>query len=66
MAESETGLSGLIDELDLEETCDTGYEKDVDVEIINDGFYQHNIAFMNEKVQLFADYWMNVVGKKRT
>ena len=59
MAESETGLSDLFDDLDLEETYDTGYEEDVEVEII-DGFYHENVAFMNEKVQLFADYWMKL------
>ena len=38
MAASETGISDLFDDIDMEETCDTGYEKDVDVAII-DGFY---------------------------
>lgn len=59
MAESETGLSDLIEGLDLEDINDTGYEKDVDVEII-DGFYHQNVAFMNGKVQLFAHYWMKL------
>ena len=34
MAESETGMSDLFGDMDLEETDDTGYEQDVDVEII--------------------------------
>lgn len=59
MAESETGLSDLMDEMDLGDVYDTGYERDVDVEVI-DGFYHQNVAFMNEKVQLFADYWMKL------
>lgn len=59
MAESESGLSDLFDNMDLEETNDTGYEKDVDVEVI-DGFYHQNVAFMNEKVQVFAHYWMKL------
>ena len=59
MSESETGISDLFADMDLEETNDTGYEQDVDVEII-DGFYHQNVAFMNEKVQVFADYWMKL------
>ena len=59
MADSETGLTDLMDDLDLEETYDTGYEEDIDVEIIN-GFYYQNVAFMDEKVQLFADYWVKL------
>lgn len=59
MAESETGLTDLMDEMDLGDVYDTGYERDVDVEVI-DGFYRQNVAFMNEKVQLFADYWMKL------
>ena len=59
MAESETGLTDLMDEMDLGDVCDTGYERDVNVEVI-DGFYHQNVAFMNEKVQLFADYWMKL------
>lgn len=59
MAESETGLTDLMDDLELEETCDTGYEQDVDVEII-DGYYRESIALMNDKVQLFAEYWMGL------
>ena len=55
MAESETGLSDLMEDIDLEDINDTGYEQNFDVEII-DGFYHQNIAFMNEKVRLFADY----------
>ena len=46
--------------MDLEKDAfDTGYERDFDVEI-TDGFYHQNIAFMNEKVQLLADYWMKL------
>ena len=59
MAESLTDLSDFMDEMDLESVDDTSYEKDVDVEII-DGFYHQNVAFMNEKVQLFAQYWMKL------
>ena len=59
MAESETGLSDLMEDFDLEDINDTGYEKDVDVEII-DGFCYQNVAFMNGKVQLFAHYWMKL------
>lgn len=59
MAESETGLSDLMEGFDLEDVDDTGYEKDVDVEVI-DGFYNQNVAFMNDKVQLFAEYWMKL------
>lgn len=58
MAESKTDLTDLMD-IDLEYVSDTGYERDFDVEII-DGVYHQNIAFMNEKVQLFADYWMKL------
>ena len=53
MAESESGIS------DLMEDMDTGYEQDFDVEII-DGFYHQNIAFMNDKVRSFAEYWMQI------
>ena len=59
MAGSETDLTDLMEDMDLEETHDTGYEQDVDVEII-DGFYHQNIALMNDKVQFFADYWMKL------
>ena len=59
MAESETGLTDFMDEMDLGDVYDTVYERDVDVEVI-DGFYHQNVAFMNEKVQLFADYWMKL------
>lgn len=59
MAESETGLSDLMEDMDLEHVVDTGYEKDVDVEVI-DGFYHQNVAFMNDKVRSFAEYWMKL------
>lgn len=59
MAGSETGLTDLMDEMDLEDVVDTGYEKDIDVEVI-DGFYHQNVVFMNDKVQLFAEYWMKL------
>ena len=62
MAESETGLTDLMDDLDLEDVDDTAYEREIDVEII-DGFYYQNVAFMNEKVRLFADYWMKLYSK---
>ena len=55
MTSNETGIFDLCDE----ETCDTGFEKDVDVEII-DGFYYQNVPIMNDKVRLFADYWMRL------
>ena len=55
MAESETGLS----DMDLKGTYGTGYETDIEIEII-DGCYHQNVALMNEKVQLFADYWMKL------
>jgi len=58
MAESETGLSDLMDNLDLGD-ADTGYEQDFDVEII-DGFYHQYVDFMNDKVRLFGDYWMRI------
>ena len=59
MAASETSISDLFDEIDMEETCDTGYEKDVDVAIIS-GFYYQKVAFVNGKVWLLADYWMKL------
>ena len=43
--------------MDLKETCGTCYKKHIEVEII-DGFKHQNVAFMNEKVQLFVDYWI--------
>ena len=48
-----------MDGLDLQD-IDTGYEQDFEVEIIDDGFYHQNIAFMNDKVQLLAEYWMKL------
>ena len=42
---SESGLTDMMDDFDLGDVTDTGYEKDVDVEII-DGFYHQNIAFV--------------------
>ena len=44
MAESETGLSDLMEDFDLEDINDTGYEKYVDVEII-DGFLPSKRGF---------------------
>ena len=38
---------------------DTGYEKDAEVEII-DCFYYQNVAFIKDKVRLFAEYWMKL------
>ena len=49
----------LMPDMDLEETYGTGNEQDVDEEIL-DGFYHQNVAFKNEKVQLFGNYWMNL------
>jgi len=57
MASSESGLTDIMDDLHLLE--ETGYERDIDVEVI-DGFYYQNVAFMNDKVRLFADYWMKL------
>ena len=65
MAENETGYSDLMDDLDLEKTYDTGYEKDIEVEII-DGFYHQNVAFMNGRIQIFADYWMKPLPSVRS
>ena len=59
MAACETGISDLFDDIDMEETCDTGYEKDVDVAII-DGFYYQKVAFVNGKVRLLAGCWMKL------
>ena len=50
MVESESGLSDLMDDLDLEESYDTGYEKDIEVDNI-DGFYHRNVAFIYDKVR---------------
>ena len=58
MAESKTDFTDFMD-VDLECVSDAGNERDFDVEII-DGFYHQNIVFMNEKVQLLADYWMKL------
>ena len=57
MAENETDYSDLMDDLDLDKTYDTGYEEDIEVEII-DGFYHQNVAFMNERImmKLYSDY----------
>lgn len=43
MAESETGSTDLMDDLDLEDVNDTGHERDIDVEIIG-GFYCQNVC----------------------
>ena len=59
MAASETSISDLFDDIDMEETCDTGYEKNVEVAIIS-GFYYQKVAFVNGKVWLLADYWMKL------
>ena len=58
MAESESGISDLMEDMDLED-MDTGYEQDFYVEI-NDRFYHQNIAFINDKVRLFAEYWVRI------
>ena len=34
MAESETGLTDLVHDLDLEDVNDTGYKRDINVKII--------------------------------
>ena len=59
MVESETGLTDLMHDLDLEDVYDTAYERDVNLKITN-GFYYQNVAFMNDQVRLFADYWMKL------
>ena len=59
MAESKTGLTDLVHDLDLEDMNDTGYKRDINVKIIN-GFYYQNMAYMNDNVRLFADYWMKL------
>ena len=59
MAESETSLSDMMYEMDLGAVHNTGYERDVDIEV-SDGFYYKSIAFMNDKVHLFADFWMTL------
>ena len=45
MAESETGLTDLVHDLDLEDVNDTGYKRDISVKIIN-GFYYQNVAYL--------------------
>ena len=57
MAESPTGLSELMEFLDLD---DSNYETDFDVEIL-DGFHLENTLHnVNDKVQQFAFYWMKL------
>ena len=53
--ESETDLTDLVHDLDLEDVNDTGYKRDINVKITN-GFYYQNMAYMNDNVRLFADY----------
>ena len=48
MAESETGLTDLMHDLDLEDVNDTGHERNINVKIIN-GFYYQNVDFMTMK-----------------
>ena len=43
----------------LERNFHFNCEQDIDVEII-DGFYYQNIAFINDKVRLFAEFWMRI------
>ena len=57
---SESGLTDMMDDFDLGDVTDTGYEKDVDLEIIFDGFYHQNMAFVNDKIRLFTDFWMKL------
>ena len=47
MAESETGLTDLMNYLDLEDVNNTDYDRDIDAEIINVLYYQ-DVAFMND------------------
>ena len=47
MAESETGLTELMNYLDLEDVNNTDYDRDIDAEIINALYYQ-DVAFMND------------------
>ena len=62
MAASETSISDLFDDIDMEETCDTDYEKNVEVAIIS-GFYYQKVAFVNGKVWFLADYCMKLYSK---
>lgn len=48
-----------MDNLDLEDVIDISYERDIDVEVIDKFCYQ-NVALINDKVRLFADYWMQL------
>ena len=47
MAESETGLTDLMNYLDLEDVNNTDYDRDIDAEIINVLYYQ-DVAFMSD------------------
>ena len=47
MAESETGLTDVMNYLDLEDVNNTDYDRDIDAEIINVLYYQ-DVAFMND------------------
>lgn len=47
MAESETGLTDLMNYLDLEDVNNTDCDRDIDAEIINALYYQ-DVAFMND------------------
>ena len=60
IVESETGLTGLMDDWDMEDVNDCNYETDCDVEIL-DGFHLENTLYqVNDKVQRFAFYWMKL------
>ena len=52
-------LSDFMD-FDLEDVNDTGYERDIDVKIM-DGFHLESTLYqVNDKVQQFAFYWMKL------
>lgn len=60
MAEGKSGLSDLMDHMDLEDSFDTGYEQDINIEII-DGFHLENTLYhVNDKVQQVVFYWMKL------
>ena len=53
MAESETGLTDLMHDFDLEDVNDAGYKRDISVKIIN-GFCYQNVFVMNVKVLIIC------------
>lgn len=51
MAESESGLTDAVDDLDLED-LNTGDERHFDIEVI-----ENNVEPMYDKVHLLFDFW---------